>query len=420
MSDVSSPTIASARSLSMKAEDLRQLGMYSGPYERKLRRLQRAHLDSDKHAVKSVIHEVLNSFGAKVCAATRTFKSPPSAQPPTLAQIKALAESLNPTRAIPESVTVWSVPKLGGGSSRALASFGWKRRALQLLCADILSVRYPASSFDYLVKGKGGTKAALLALHTIIEEGKYQFVVTMDVANCFGSAIKKKVGELLPLPKSVVNNVLLVEDEVAVVAKPNGETNTAPLCQVHSTATDHVEDDGDAVRQGLPPGSSASGIIMYRAVIGPMLATLPFANRIVLYGDDLAVPVKDLSEGEEVQNLIKSLYATSPVGPLTIGRGTISHMMRGFDFLGYRTIRKPECWGGRIHCRPSYRSYRKFELTAAAVYRDAGGGMAGLKQAVLYQKRWMASYPLWKPNHLSKLYLWYTLQAGSWHQGPNA
>ncbi len=419
MSDVISLTLDSARSLSMDADDRRQLGVYAKSYERKLRRLVRARLEGDEQAAKRIIYEILKSFGAKVCAATRAFKSSPTAQPPTLAQFKAQAETLNPTRAIPEAVTVWTVPKLGGGS-RTLASFGWKRRSLQALCSDILSTCYPALPFDYLVKGKGGTKAALLALHTIIEEGKYQFVVTMDVANCFGSAIKKKVGELLPLPKSVVNNVLLVEDEVAVVAKPNGETNTAPLCQVHSTATDHVEDDGDAVRQGLPPGSSASGIIMYRAVIGPMLATLPFANRIVLYGDDLAVPVKDLSEGEEVQNLIKSLYATSPVGPLTIGRGTISHMMRGFDFLGYRTIRKPECWGGRIHCRPSYRSYRKFELTAAEVYRDAGGGMAGWKQVFLYQKRWMASYPLWKPNHLSKLYLWYTLQAGSWHKAPYA
>ena len=89
------------------------------------------------------------------------------------------------------------------------------------MCGDILSVAYPAAPFDYSARGKGGVKAATILLHKLITEGNYQYVVTVDIKDCFGSAIKKKVGELLPLPEKVVNNVLLVQDDVTVVVKPD-------------------------------------------------------------------------------------------------------------------------------------------------------------------------------------------------------
>jgi len=137
----------------------------------------------------------------------------------------------------------------------------------------------------------------------------------------------------------------------------------------------------------------------------------------------LAVPVKDMLEGEAVLKALKSLYATSPVGLLTIGRHKISHIKYGFDFVSYRTRLKPK-WKDTLnhvtewylHVRPTLRSYEKFEHNAAKKFHHAGGGLAGWKQGFLYMKRWMASFPLWKPNYLSKLYLWYTLQAGSWHK----
>lgn len=72
------------------------------------------------------------------------------------------------------------------------------------------------------------------------------------------------------------------------------------------------------------------------------------------------------------------------------------------------------------HVRPTLRAYEKFQHQAAKKFHDAGGGLPGWKQVILYMKRWMASFPMWKPNYLSKLYLWYTLQAGSWHKDTNS
>jgi hypothetical protein len=60
-----------------------------------------------------------------------------------------------------------------------------------MMCADLLAIWFPAFEFDYLTKGKGGTKAAIERLLEIIEEGKYEYVVVADIANFFRSAARE-------------------------------------------------------------------------------------------------------------------------------------------------------------------------------------------------------------------------------------
>ena len=420
MNRIVNSTIDSARSLIATAADVRELSEFAGAYQRRLGKLERAHRQGDLKGARHHTNEILTSAGAKICVAVRKAR-PKLGEPPfSFTQIRDRAGQLDPFVPIPEPVNTWLVPKPAGGY-RQLTSFGWRRRALQLVCEDILTAVYPVDAFGYSEKGMGGVKAATLALHKMIKEGGYQYVVTIDIKDCFRSAIKKKVGELLPLPKTVTNNVLLIQDDVEVVVKPDKGTwkgfllpNMLPITS--ATATDEV------ARRGIPQGSSSSGIIMYRAVIGPLLRTLPFADRMVLIGDDLAVAVKDVSEGEAVLEAVKSLYATSPVGLLTIGRHSVRHIEGGVDFTSYHTRLRRKWkvnYGGEVewelHVRPTLRAYEKMEHRAAVKYHEAGGGQAGWKQVVLYLKRWIASFPLWKPNHVSKGYIWAQLQAGEWH-----
>jgi hypothetical protein len=358
-------TMDCGRKLLLGAEDLRDLGEFATNYQRWLNQLERAHREGDRKAVKQRTGGILSSFGAKVCVTIRAIKLQPGQIPPTFAQIKERAANLDPFQPINETVTTWLEPKAAGGY-RQLVSFRWKRRALQIMCADILSVAYPAAPFDYSARGKGGVGAATAFLHKLIIEGDCQYVVTVDIRDCFGSAIKKKVGELLPLPKKVVNNVLLVQDDVTVVVKPDKGKWTGCL---------------------LP-------------------------NQL---------------EGEAVLKTLKSLYAASPVGLLAIGRHRITHIKDGYDFVSYNTKLKrkwkvalDQATEWYLHVRPTLRAYEKFEHKAAKKFHEAGGGLAGWKQVFLYMKRWMPSFPMWKPNYLSKLYLWCTLQAGSWHKAAKA
>jgi hypothetical protein len=289
---------------------------------------------------------------------------------------------------------------------------------------------FKPGDLDFLAKGKGGVPAAIKHLHNLIKKGGYDYVVTADVRNYFGSAIKKKVGELLPLPEKVVNNVLVIQDDVKVVVKP-GQADNAKGQQLSTHYPPTSLQIDEAVRRGVPQGSSASGIIMYWAVLRPLLSALSFADRIVQVGDDLAIPVKDMSEAAAVLLALKSLYATSPVGLLTIGRSETRHIKAGFDFAGYRTTLKRK-WvnvvdqttgvvieqpGPEWHLKsnPSPKSFRKMERTAAKKYLEAGGGIPGWKQVFLYVKRWLAAFSLWKPTYEAKVNIWLELRAGTWH-----
>jgi hypothetical protein len=219
-----------------------------------------------------------------------------------------------------------------------------------------------------------------------------------------------------------------------VVKQMNTGTKTGQSIP-HASPTPTSLETEEAARLGVPQGSPASGTIMYRAVLGPLLGTTSFASRIVLIGDDLAVPVKDLSEGNAVLATLESLYATSPVGLLSIGRHDVSHIKKGFNFAGYRMTLKPK-WvvvtdpdtglesefpGTEWHMklRPSPLAYKKMEHKAAKKYHDAGGGPLGWDAVLKYMKRWMAAFPLWHPNEVSEGYLLATLQSGSWH-GPSS
>jgi hypothetical protein len=406
-------TVDCGRRLQLTAGDLSELSEFASQYQNLLDGVSRALAQGDQKAAKNRSHRVLKSFAAKVCLVVLTARPKLGALPTTMAEIKAAAATLNPYQPVPEAVVARAQPKVGGGV-RVLVSFRGKRRALQMMCAHLLAIWFPEFEFDYLTRGKGGTKAAIERLLEIIEEGKYKYVVVADIANFFRSAIKNKIGRLLPLPERVVDNVLLIQDGVTIVVKPMEDGGVVSQHHLHSAAS-HLETD-EAARRGVPQGSSASGIIMYRAVLGPLLGTLSFADRIVLYGDDLAVPVKDMSEGEAVLKALKALYASSLAGPLTIGRQKISHLSQGVDFLSHRIVRKSMYWGGHLHVHPNGTAFRRMEFKAARVFHMAGGGMPGWKHVILYTKRWIASFPLWKPNYLSKLYVWYTLQAGSWHK----
>ena len=147
---------------------------------------------------------------------------------------------------------------------------------------------------------------------------------------------------------------------------------------------------------------------------GPLLGAQSFSDRIVLFGDDFAVPVKDKLEGEAVIKALEATFASTPVGLLHIGRKEVRNIRHGVDFLSYRIIRKPKIWGGHLHVRPSPKAYKRFYQRAFEKYCLAGGGTHGCARALLYMRRWLKSFPLWQPTRLSKLYLRLELGSCSW------
>jgi hypothetical protein len=346
---------------------------------------------------------ILGSDAAKVLAVARTIKWKPGDAPITLGHLKALAATLNPYLPIAEVVRLLDAERFSN-RNRWVLDFGQLRRAAQIICADLLDVLLPVYEFDYLAQGKGADRATL-RLMEIIDTGKYEWVGVFDLTAAFGSINKEKLAALLPLPASVVNNVLLVLDEVVVEL---AKEVTASLFNLPLSVSTHIRSSADtAVRKGLPQGGLASNLIMSRAVLGPLLDATPFVDRLVLYGDDIAVTAKSEAEAKEIEHVLRSALENTPFGPLTIGRYKIYHRSQRIHFVKYGL--KQDSWNpnGPMEPCPSARSFERFGERAEARYLD-GPPETAKGRVSRYRKAWPNAFPLWKQNEYSRGLLWQT------------
>jgi hypothetical protein len=367
--------------------------------------LAAAAASGDYKKVRRLAEKAMSLYSLKVCSVLR--RGLKGIENATLVDIELRAGQLNAFRLIKERVLAHLQPK-DDGTYRVVVDFGWKRRSLVDMAVCVLDAVLPRFHFDFLDAGAGGYNGATLHLQEKIASKGHNYIVTVDIKECFRSATKEKVVNLLPFPAKVARNVILIGKGVEVKVKlPEGTANDS------LSGITAISEANEAARQGLPQGSPASGLIMRRAVLGPVLAQQSFAHDLALYQDEVAVAVETLAEAGATLETLKSIFSTSPAGPLTIGQQRVKHISKGFAFLAYYMSRTKL---GKLHIKPRLRAFARAEDRAIARYLGAGAGHAGLKALVLYLRRWRRSFPLWNANWWGKWYQWLELFAGTWHK----
>lgn len=393
------------KNLGLPAEGLATLKHHASKAQALLDELKAAAASGKYKEVRRLSESAMSSYDLKVCSAIRGLRG---SKKLALADIERRARALRAFRPIKERVVAHLIPK-DVGPCRVVVDFGWQRRALIDMAVCVLDAVFPRFDFDFLDAGAGGYDAATLHLRDQIAAEGHEFVVTVDIKECFRSATKEKVVNLLPFPAKVTRNVLLIGEGVEIQVKlPKGMANDS------LTGIAAINEADEAARQGLPQGSPASGLIMRRAVLGPVLAQQAFSHDLALYQDEVAVGVKTQAEAGATLEVLKSMLSTSPAGPLAIGHHCIKHISEGFTFLPYHMSKTK---AGRLHIKPSLRSFARAENKAVDRYLEAGAGAGGLKAVVLYVKSWRRSLRLWNANWFGKWYQWIALFAGSWHKG---
>jgi hypothetical protein len=252
---------------------------------------------------------------------------------------------------------------------RHVLRFGSKRRAMQTICADLLDVQLPTYEFDYLVRGRGADSATL-RLKEIIETGGYDYVVTADILNAYGSINKTKLAALIPLPAPVVNSVLLVQDDVEVwpaKQEVTGEPDNLFPSKLNSSQPTPAD---TGARKGLPTGSKTSTMILSRSILCPLIDASPYRDRAVLHGDDVAIAAKGEEEAKDTLHNLRSIFENSPVGPLTVGRHAIRHITERINFAKYGLRQDSYRPGSALEACPSARSYDRFLARAEEKYLD--------------------------------------------------
>jgi hypothetical protein len=208
MNSVYRSTISHGERMLADRAELLALKVLAKQHRKLLQQLERAVLDGDTRRADYIAHKILGSFAAKVSAVARTRKHDPEDGPVALAELKQLASPLNPYLPIVEPVRAVFMEK-GDHDWRIVTAFGPRRRASQVMCADILRIRLPAYDFDFMEKGNGGAEGAALRLKAMMEGaefhnirntdqgavclgvpiagGQHDHVVTADITDCFGS-----------------------------------------------------------------------------------------------------------------------------------------------------------------------------------------------------------------------------------------
>lgn len=356
--------------------------MHAARHSRELQRLQKAAFESNKSVIRSSQHRILKSLSSKLTCLVRAL---PVDHNLSGEQIVTLADELSAFEDCGEPILAWMQPKSFGGGERPICDFGMQRKALHYLLGDVLRAKFPSATCDYMVKGRGGDLLAKTA-RSLIEGGK-SWVFTADLSNFYRSVQQTQLQDLLGLPIGVVSNSLLIP-------------LSAPLHDAFSYVSTPPVFDG-AVREGLPQGSGASGLVA-SMLLGTWLDHSAPTGHVFLNGDDIMVIAGDELELKAFEMSLLEYLSNHPHGPFQLKHTEIVNAEAGFDFCKYRFKRDVQHGGVRL--TPSNKSYFRAKIKIMKMTKEHPFDV--YHRLEKYIERWAAAFPLWERNDQSMEYLW--------------
>ncbi len=322
-------------------------------YVRQIAKIQRNTRKGNCKGARSGVRYALKGFNAAVAAAVLVVsRRPETVSEITYKTVLAFARTIDPMQKCDEPIAVWSKPKAKGGH-RTIRRFGPRRLAVQLICKHLQEAQGLRPEFDAMSIGFGGTHAAVREVGNWMVSGS-KAVVTADIENFFGSVNPKEAQKASRIPRRVFREYLTVPPWAEVHILGNHGSASAAALQ-------------KAARRGLPQGSPTSGIIG-SAVLRPALEALTGGERILIYGDDLAVGAASRKDGEALLRTLVRRLAKHHAGPLIVKSRKVWDTKYFVDYLGYRIFVKQmhgQVWPEFV---PNQRSFKRIWDRAKAAY----------------------------------------------------
>lgn len=330
---------------------------------------------------------VLRSLDARYCCLLLGW--PKDEAPRSQGELLALARELNARRDCGEAVRAyWKKKKIGG---RWISIFGPKRRALQRLAKEVLDATVRVSPYDYCRRRRGANRALLAMKSAAVTKGARWFS-TSDIRDCYGSFDREKMIPLIPLPRAVIENSILIPEGAKVLLQKAFEQQASE----------------QAVRRGIPQGSLASPAVA-AFLLRPVLDKL--SGKVVLcHGDDIVTGTKTEKECKSNELALAQACLEHPAGPLLMKSNRVARLGTPIDFLGYRMVRRRKQFGGGIRFRPSPAGFEKFyervmrQLLKECRWDDDLEAVAMAKVA-----NWKSGLPLWDTSPTGDLIVWIEL-----------
>lgn len=317
-----------------------------------LRRIQRAYVVGDWRQLRYLIQQYLASFGARFAASRLAARKMSSDRRPKQTQIQTTAENLNAFQGTREEVRLQLIPK-DGNLCRPTLDFGIENRALQNLVRSVLLAIAELHPRQFATRG--GVPAAIAQVVNAMNRG-YCHAREIDIKDCYASFDGNKLVDLIPVPKKVIENVLLSEHLNIIV--PSALHHT---CPGHGPAD--TDQKGVALlekylanaRRGIPQGSAASPILA-EMLLAPLLFQVPVGGEVVAYADNILVLAKSDSDADAMTESLGIALKQHPAGPLW---PRIKPFPAGgpIYFLGHRLIAHKD----KVRVEPSPANRERFE-----------------------------------------------------------
>jgi hypothetical protein len=303
------------------------------------------------------------------------------------AGLEAIASKLNPWKGTDEPVRGYWKKKSSGQNHRFICEFGIENRALQYLVRDVLSALLDLHPDQYLTRG--GVPAAITRTKEALIDD-YLWAVELDIDNCYPSFDEEKLSDLLPLPKEVI-------DHVIISLHLNLQSG---FSWIYGPGNDHEDDPitlaavSTACQGGTPQGSAASPLVA-EAMIAMALEHVPSLGVITAYADNVLLLAKSKSDVESMTKALSVALEGHPVGRL---RPSLRNFAPGepIEFLGHRLTL---CKGG-VRVEPDDENRQEFErkvkrkLAYLKLTKSAAARRKRLRRSEEYIQSWTAAFAL--------------------------
>lgn len=345
-----------------------------------LRRLRSAAKAGKGHRASKLSLMYARSFSTRVVATvTVTAGREGSKLTPEMLDLKLLEKKANQidfSKGIKGSAKVVTQNKSSGNKRLVLAPCSYLRASDQIIC-EVLNATGQRSLLEYNRAGKGRTKAAL-KVKKLIENG-YRYWLIFDLKNCYPSIGLNHL-QSTNMPKEMLMTGVFWNSYIHLEHIPDAKAESA-------------------VRQGLPQGATASGILAGSFIEGQIAPLLGDDLEGLSCVDDVAIGARSLAGLEKVAKAIEDRFTDHNAGPLTFKHFGIYDVREGMSFLNYRFFHSgdiyPDCM-----VFPDRAAKNNFRSKIFRILDDLEGEGFETKASRVkaYVDNWITGHSAWQPS----------------------
>lgn len=297
-------------------------------------------------------------------------------RPPTVQRIRAMARTLSVDT---PSVPVHRQVKAKPNGHRVTFAFSLPDQAMKRIVADIVDVACAPNPFDFGRANRGGQHGAAAAIRKSISRGEGRYFAVADLRDAYPSITAGHIADLIPLPRSVIRNVVTIPADLAIIASSVLPPPTG---------------------RRLPQGAVSSASIL-SALLGRSLRQIAGPHRMIVnQGDDVAIGTPTRAEAVLALRELTEELRLLRAGPLRFGRAEVQSPFsrEKLNFCGYshRWFYDTE----RLHCAPSDKSVEKMKVKLRSRLQRTPLHRREREQRS-YLKAWSAAFPCWTRNKYS-------------------